>query len=35
MSPLGDFASDLCPGLPGVCGFPGRLQGLPIRAALP
>lgn len=35
MSPLGDPAGDLCPGLPGVCGVPGGLQGVPVRAAVP
>lgn len=33
--PSGDSAADLCSGLPGVRGVPGRLQGLPVRAALP
>lgn len=33
--PSGDLVGDLCSGLPGVCGVPGGLQGLPVRAAMP
>lgn len=27
---LGDFAGDLCPGFPGLCGVSGGLQDLPV-----